>query len=54
MRHLDPLNLLNFAYEKDQSGGISPKQDAECLIKDRETRLDANYPRIQWSQFQTG
>lgn len=34
--------------------GISLRQDAECLIKGIETRLGANYPRIQWFQFQTG
>lgn len=25
MRHLDPLNLLNFVYEKDQSSGYKPE-----------------------------
>ena len=32
---------------------IRLRQDAECLIKEREKRLDVNYSRIQWFQFQT-
>ena len=32
---------------------IRLRQDAECLLKERKKRLDVNYSRIQWFQFQT-